>query len=85
MKTKTTNHEKKPNQTPFFFPCGDPHKMAEMMESCCPDEGGADCCSMMKKMMEYTVTWELGEKGPRSGRDGDHGRVTQDCRTAGDG
>lgn len=28
-------------------------KMFEMMKSCCPEEGGmADCCSMMKKMMQ---------------------------------
>ncbi len=29
-------------------------KMAEMMRSCCPGEGKmADCCSMMKKMMQW--------------------------------
>jgi hypothetical protein len=29
-------------------------KMAEMMRNCCPREGDmADCCSMMKKMMQY--------------------------------
>ena len=28
-------------------------KMAEMMRSCCPGEGKmADCCSMMRKMMQ---------------------------------
>jgi hypothetical protein len=31
-------------------------KMAEMMKSCCPGEDGmADCCSMVKKMMEKTT------------------------------
>ncbi len=34
------------------FPSGKCEKMAELMRSCCPKEGGmADCCSMMRKMM----------------------------------
>ncbi len=61
MKTNKTNRQKKPDQGEFSFPWGDPQKMAEMMESCCPDQGGASCCSMMKKMME-SFSRRMGEK-----------------------
>jgi hypothetical protein len=38
-------------------------KMAEMMRNCCPGEGDmADCCSMMKKMMQCSEGKEEPEK-----------------------
>jgi len=50
------DHEEKKDNKKMFqegdFPFGKFEKMAEMMRSCCPREGGmADCCSMMRKMM----------------------------------
>ncbi len=52
MKAKKTNTEKKPQAAKFPFPCGDFQKMADMMKSCCPNEGDImDCCSMMRRMM----------------------------------
>ncbi len=48
-----TNTEKIFPESESLFPFGKFEKMAEMMRSCCTGEGGmADCCSMMKKMME---------------------------------
>jgi len=38
-------------------------KMAEMMKSCCTDEEGlANCCSMMMKMMRFGERKETAEK-----------------------
>ena len=38
-------------------------KMVEMMKGCCTDEEGmANCCSMMKKMMGYGVRKETEKK-----------------------
>jgi hypothetical protein len=38
-------------------------KMVEMMKGCCTDEEGmANCCSMMKKMMRYDVRKETEKK-----------------------
>ena len=38
-------------------------KMAEMMKSCCTGEGDrADCCSMMRKMMECCEGEEAKKK-----------------------
>lgn len=54
MKTKKTNDEKKKSQkaNPLSH-CGDFQKMAELMKTHCPGEGGAiDCCSMMRRMKE---------------------------------
>ncbi len=46
-----TRSEKFQGAFPFNF--GKFEKMAEMMKNCCPGESGtADCCSMMRKMME---------------------------------
>jgi len=48
------NKEKKSNEKiDFSFPFKKFEKMAEMMRNCCPEkEDMADCCSMMKKMMQ---------------------------------
>ncbi len=55
MKTKKTNNEKKKSQKANPLPhCGDFQKMAEMMKTCCPGEGGAiDCFSMMRRMKDH--------------------------------
>jgi hypothetical protein len=38
-------------------------KMAEMMKSCCPEEGNlAGCCSMMRKMMRCDEGEEMTKK-----------------------
>jgi len=38
-------------------------KMAEMMKGCCTDEEGlANCCSMMRKMMRYGESKKTEEK-----------------------
>jgi hypothetical protein len=38
-------------------------KLAEMMRGCCADEEGlADCCSMMRKMMRYGERVKTEEK-----------------------
>jgi len=38
-------------------------KMAEMMKGCCTDEKGmANCCAMMKKMMQYGEGKEAEKK-----------------------
>jgi hypothetical protein len=38
-------------------------KMAEMMKSCCSGEGDmVDCCSMMRKMMEFCEGEETQKK-----------------------
>ena len=38
-------------------------KMAEMMRNCCKDEGElADCCSMMRKMMEQMKRGDKKDK-----------------------
>jgi hypothetical protein len=76
VKTKKTNNEKKTRETHFSFPCGNFQKMSEMMNNCCPDEGGAiDCCSMMKRMMARGKEAEAKEtketrKAPRGGENG---------------
>jgi hypothetical protein len=44
-------------------------KMAEMMRNCCPGEGDmADCCSMMRKMMQCDG---LDEKKRETGKTGE--------------
>jgi hypothetical protein len=51
------NTEKMFPEGDFLSPFGKFEKMAEMMRSCWTGEGGmADCCSMMKKMMEAMKT-----------------------------
>jgi hypothetical protein len=38
-------------------------KMVEMMKGCCTDEKGmANCCAMMKKMMQYGEEKEAEKK-----------------------
>lgn len=66
MKTKKAKQQKKPDQAKSPFPWGDPQKMAEIMESCCQGEGTADCCSMMRSMMERGA--EPLQKKPRKTR-----------------
>lgn len=44
-------------------------KMVEMMRGCCKGEGGmADCCSMMKKMMQCYEGKEETEKKKEDGK-----------------
>jgi len=46
-------------------------KMAEMMKSCCKGEGGmADCCSMMRKMMQCAEGEEETKKKKEPGETG---------------
>jgi hypothetical protein len=45
--------------------------MAEMMRSCCTGEGDmADCCSMMRKMMELGEGEETKKKKKDTGETG---------------
>jgi len=44
-------------------------KMAEMVRNCCSgDEGRANCCSMMRKMMRYGEGEELATKKKKETR-----------------
>ncbi len=45
-------------------------KMAEMMKSCCckDEEGMANCCAMMRKMMRYGEGKEAGKKKKDAGK-----------------
>ena len=46
-------------------------KMAEMMKSCCTGKGDmSDCCSMMKKMMQYAEGEETTKKKEETGETG---------------
>jgi len=46
-------------------------KMAEMMKNCCIGESNmADCCSMMKKMMEFCEGEETEKKKKDTGETG---------------
>jgi len=46
-------------------------KMAEMMKNCCKGEGGmADCCSMMRKMMQCGEEEKSTEKKNETGETG---------------
>jgi len=48
------NSEKMFEEGDFPFLFGKFGKMAEMMRKCCGGKGDmADCCSMMKKMMQF--------------------------------
>ena len=48
------NSEKMFEEGDFPFAFGRLEKMAEMMRHCCGVKGDmADCCSMMKKMMQF--------------------------------
>jgi hypothetical protein len=63
------NKERKNSERVFQecnFPFGKFDKMAEMMKSCCTGEDGmADCCSMMRKMMNQEEREEKKEtEGP---------------------
>ncbi len=77
MKTKKANNKKKKSQEASPLPhCGDFQKMAEMMKTRCPGEGGAiDCCSIMRRMMgqgkgaEAKETQET-QKPPKGGENG---------------
>ncbi len=53
--TQKAGNEKKESQKGNALPpCGDFQKMAEMMKSCCPTEGGTlDCCSLASRMMGH--------------------------------
>jgi hypothetical protein len=43
-------------------------KMAEMMKGCCKDEEGmANCCATMRKMMRFTEGEEAGKKKKEAG------------------
>ena len=47
-------------------------KMAEMMKNCCKDEGElADCCPMMRKMMEQMKKGEKKKKRDRQKKNRD--------------
>ena len=77
MKTKKTSNKKKESQKANPFPhCGDFQKMAEMMKTSCPGEGGAiDCCSIMRRMMGQGKGVEVKEtketqKQPEGGENG---------------
>ena len=46
-------------------------EMAEMMKSCCTDEGDmTECCSMMRKMMEFCKGEETDKKKKDTGETG---------------
>ncbi len=57
-------------QGAFPFDFGKFEKMAEVMKGCCSGEGGlADCCSIMKRMMEKFGEGEETRKQDAGGSD----------------
>lgn len=46
-------------------------KMVEMMKGCTDEEGMANCCSMMRKMMRYGVRKEAEKKKKKNIKEAD--------------
>ncbi len=75
MKTPKANKKKSRKGNPLPH-CGGFQKMADMMKTCCQDEGGAiDCRSMMLRMMGHGKGAEAKEtketqKPPKGGEKG---------------
>jgi hypothetical protein len=69
MNTKEKKNDEKTFQEGVFpFPFKKFEKMAEMMKNCCTGEGSmADCCSMMKKMMQCGKEEKSEEKKKETG------------------
>jgi len=62
------NNEKMCQKGDFPFPFKKFEKMAEMMKNCWKEEGSmADCCSMMRKMMECGEGPETAEEKKDAG------------------
>jgi hypothetical protein len=65
------NSEKMFGEGDFSFLFGKFGKMAEMMRNCCGGKGDmADCCSMMKKMMQFGEGEGTAKKKEDTGKTG---------------